>query len=89
MPPFTAFLDANVLYSAELRSFLMLLAVPGIFRRESPAGVDGCGARGEFRTFGYAGQMFSRSIGVSPAEVVARDGFVYAELLPPSKDSDA
>ena len=27
-----AFLDANVLYPAELRSFLMFLAVPGIFR---------------------------------------------------------
>ena len=32
MPPFTPFLDANVLYPAELRSFLMYLAVPGIFR---------------------------------------------------------
>jgi hypothetical protein len=35
MPPFTAFLDANVLYPAELRSFLMFLAVPGIFRARS------------------------------------------------------
>jgi predicted nucleic acid-binding protein len=32
MPPFIALLDANVLYPAELRSFLMFLAVPGIFR---------------------------------------------------------
>lgn len=32
MPPFTAFLDANALYPADLRSFLMYLAVPGIFR---------------------------------------------------------
>lgn len=32
MPPFTALLDANVLYPAELRSFLMFLAVQGIFR---------------------------------------------------------
>jgi hypothetical protein len=32
MSPFTAFLDANVLFPAELRSFLMYLAVPGIFR---------------------------------------------------------
>jgi predicted nucleic acid-binding protein len=32
MPPFIAFLDANVLYPAELRSFLMFLAVPGIYR---------------------------------------------------------
>ena len=34
MPPFTAFLDANVLYPADLRSFLMFLAVPGIFRAQ-------------------------------------------------------
>jgi len=32
MPPFTAFLDANVLYPAELRSLLMYLATPGIYR---------------------------------------------------------
>lgn len=32
MPPFTAFLDANVLYPADLRSLLMYLAVSGIFR---------------------------------------------------------
>jgi predicted nucleic acid-binding protein len=32
MSPFTAFLDANVLYPAQLRSFLMYLAVSGIFR---------------------------------------------------------
>ena len=32
MSPYTAFLDANVLYPAQLRSFLMYLAVPGIFR---------------------------------------------------------
>jgi predicted nucleic acid-binding protein len=32
MPPFTAFLDANVLYPADLRSFLMYLAIPGIYR---------------------------------------------------------
>ncbi len=32
MPPFIALLDANVLYPAELRSFLLFLAVPGIYR---------------------------------------------------------
>jgi uncharacterized protein (TIGR00290 family) len=50
--------------------------------KELPAGVDRCGERGEFHTFACAGPMFSRSISVSPAEVVERDGFVYAELLP-------
>ena len=32
MPAFTAFLDANVLYPAQLRNLLMYLAVPAIFR---------------------------------------------------------
>jgi predicted nucleic acid-binding protein len=32
MPPFIALLDANVLYPAELRSFLMYLAIPGVYR---------------------------------------------------------
>ena len=32
MPPSIALLDANVLYPAELRSFLMYLAVPEIYR---------------------------------------------------------
>jgi len=32
MPLFIALLDANVLYPAELRSFLMYLAVPGVYR---------------------------------------------------------
>jgi predicted nucleic acid-binding protein len=39
MPPFTAFLDANVLYPAELRSFLMFLALPGIYRAKWSAEV--------------------------------------------------
>ena len=32
MPSVIALLDANVLYPAELRSFLMYLAVPGVYR---------------------------------------------------------
>ncbi len=32
MATFTAFYDANVLYPAELRSFLMYLALTGLFR---------------------------------------------------------
>jgi diphthamide synthase (EF-2-diphthine--ammonia ligase) len=57
--------------------------------RELPAGVDRCGERGEFHPFAFAGPMFSRSIGVTPAEVVERDGFVYADLLPIPKSSVA
>jgi len=51
---------------------------------ELPASVDPCGERGEFHTFVSAGPMFSRSIEVSPGEVVERDSFVYADLLPAS-----
>ncbi len=47
-----------------------------------PLEVDPCGERGEFHTFACAGPMFRRSIEVRPGEVVSRDGFVYADLLP-------
>jgi uncharacterized protein (TIGR00290 family) len=49
---------------------------------ELPASVDPCGERGEFHTFAYDGPMFSRPIPVVSGEVVARDGFVFADLLP-------
>jgi uncharacterized protein (TIGR00290 family) len=47
-----------------------------------PPQVDPCGERGEFHTFVFAGPIFSRTISVLPAETVARDNFIYAELLP-------
>ncbi len=50
--------------------------------RELPGGVDPCGENGEFHTFTHAGPMFRRRIEVRAGEVVARDGFVYADLLP-------
>ncbi|MBB5060205.1 putative nucleic acid-binding protein [Granulicella aggregans] len=40
MPPFIVFLDANVLYPAELRSFLMYLAVSGVYRARWSAEVQ-------------------------------------------------
>jgi uncharacterized protein (TIGR00290 family) len=47
-----------------------------------PAGVDPCGENGEFHTFVYDGPMFRRPIPVSSGEVVERDGFIFADLLP-------
>jgi len=47
-----------------------------------PPEVDPCGERGEFHTFVSAGPIFSRSIQITSGEVVARDGFFYADLLP-------
>jgi diphthamide synthase (EF-2-diphthine--ammonia ligase) len=47
-----------------------------------PAGVDPCGERGEFHTFAHAGPMFAAPIAIEAGEVVERDGFVFADLLP-------
>jgi len=49
---------------------------------ELPKDVDCCGERGEFHTFAYAGPMFSADIAIQSGEVVERDGFVFADLLP-------
>jgi diphthamide synthase (EF-2-diphthine--ammonia ligase) len=45
-----------------------------------PAGIDPCGENGEFHSFVYAGPMFRQDIPVQVGEIVARDGFVFADL---------
>ena len=47
-----------------------------------PPGVDPCGERGEFHTFCFAGPMFASEIPVRVGEIVSRDGFCFADLLP-------
>jgi len=47
-----------------------------------PAAVDPCGENGEFHTFAYAGPMFHEPLAVTSGEIVERDGFVFADLLP-------
>jgi uncharacterized protein (TIGR00290 family) len=47
-----------------------------------PKGVDPCGERGEFHTCVTGGPMFSREIKVKSGEMVERDGFVFADLVP-------
>ncbi|HLG86177.1 MAG TPA: ATP-binding protein [Alphaproteobacteria bacterium] len=49
---------------------------------ELPGNVDPCGENGEFHTFVSAGPMFKSPIPVRSGEVVERDGFVFADLLP-------
>jgi diphthamide synthase (EF-2-diphthine--ammonia ligase) len=49
---------------------------------ELPPSVDPCGERGEFHSFAYAGPMFASSISIASGEVVERDGFVFADVLP-------
>ena len=47
-----------------------------------PPGIDPCGENGEFHTFVYNAPVFSRPIQVQTGEVVERDGFVFADVLP-------
>jgi diphthamide synthase (EF-2-diphthine--ammonia ligase) len=49
---------------------------------ELPATVDPCGERGEFHTFATHGPMFARPVEVTVGEIVEREGFVFADLLP-------
>ncbi len=49
---------------------------------ELPSGIDPCGENGEFHSFCCAGPMFRRPIAVQTGEVVERDGFVFADLVP-------
>jgi uncharacterized protein (TIGR00290 family) len=49
-----------------------------------PAAADPCGEKGEFHSFAFAGPMFSAPLAIKPGEIVERDGFVFADLLPAS-----
>ncbi len=49
---------------------------------ELPPDVDPCGENGEFHTFVHGGPIFRRPIAWTPGEVIARDGFVFADLAP-------
>ena len=47
-----------------------------------PASVDPCGENGEFHTFVYDAPDFATPIQVKTGEVVTREGFVFADVLP-------
>jgi diphthamide synthase (EF-2-diphthine--ammonia ligase) len=47
-----------------------------------PPEIDPCGENGEFHTFVSDAPVFSRPIAVQVGEVVERDGFVFADVLP-------
>ena len=49
-----------------------------------PAGVDPCGEKGEFHTVVVDGPGFAQSIDVVMGEIVERDGFVFADVIPTS-----
>jgi uncharacterized protein (TIGR00290 family) len=47
-----------------------------------PAGVDPCGENGEFHTFVHAGGPLREPVPVRVGDIVERDGFVFADVLP-------
>jgi uncharacterized protein (TIGR00290 family) len=57
-------------------------AFDAVLLAELPESVDPCGERGEFHTFVSESPAFSGSIKVNVGEIVERDNFVYADLLP-------
>lgn len=54
---------------------------------ELSAGVDPCGENGEFHTFVHAGGPLREPVPVRVGDVVERDGFVFADVLP-APDND-
>lgn len=57
-------------------------AFDGALLRDLPTAVDPCGERGEFHSFAWDGPAFRRPVSVRGGDVVERDGFVFADLLP-------
>lgn len=52
------------------------------FLDELPQDVDPCGENGEFHTVATAGPMFATPILVSVGDIVERDGFIFADVIP-------
>jgi uncharacterized protein (TIGR00290 family) len=52
--------------------------------RDLPPGVDPCGENGEFHTFVIDGPGFVRPLDVTVGQIVERDGFVFADVVPGS-----
>jgi len=50
--------------------------------RDLPDDVDPCGENGEIHTIVVDGPMFQKRIDVEIGEVVERDGFAYADIVP-------
>jgi uncharacterized protein (TIGR00290 family) len=53
----------------------------GDFLKALPDGVDPCGENGEFHSFAFDGPMFNHQIEFTIGETVARDGFIFTDLL--------
>jgi uncharacterized protein (TIGR00290 family) len=58
-----------------------------VLASDLPPGIDPCGENGEFHTFAYRGPMFAFDLEVERGEVVERDGFVFADVLPAGRQA--
>lgn len=52
------------------------------FLNDLPDGIDPCAESGEFHTCVYDGPAFLKPVPVRVGEIVQRDGFVYADVIP-------
>lgn len=52
------------------------------FLDQLPPGIDPCGENGEFHTFVVDGPGFRYPLDVAVGDVVGRDGFVFADVVP-------
>jgi uncharacterized protein (TIGR00290 family) len=52
------------------------------FLRDLPPVVDSCGENGEFHSFVYDAPIFRTPIAIEAGEIVIRDGFVFADVIP-------
>lgn len=50
--------------------------------RDLPEDVDPCGENGEFHSFCWDGPMFRQPVRVQGGQIVERDSFLFADLLP-------
>jgi len=50
------------------------------FLADLPPNIDPCGENGEFHSFVYDAPGFRRPINISVGDIVARDGFIFADL---------
>ncbi len=55
--------------------------------QEFPEGIDPCGENGEIHTIVADGPMFREPIAVRAGEIVERQGFAYADIIPVQRPS--
>ena len=52
------------------------------FLNSLSAGIDPCAENGEFHTVCLNGPMFTQRLNVRSGQIVERDGFVFADIVP-------